>query len=301
MKRASSTPLIKCGEESGEKIQEDGEENEGFLMARRRIQNSIDKVEGNDVSDRVHCISLYSHRRHSHDRADQNSMEKYGLWRQEQKSRAAKLEQQLKARWTLEDMIDEQLNRFHNHYNRAMVPTQFEDVAQILMPKGAPPLEMASVGWLGDWRPSAILELLRALARSSYLSSSVADSVETDRILSQLINEVRIEETVLDEEMAEIQATCILHLPFSPINQTRGSPLAQVQSELKKTKQVIIKAQQLRFKALELVMKKVLSQVDAAEFLVAFAGIQDAIHQFAARQKFQKSPVSVSVKVLGSV
>jgi len=228
-------------------------------------------------------------------------MEKYGLWRQEQKCRAAKLEQQLKARWTIEDMIDEQLKRFHNHYNQAMVPTNLEDVAQILMPKGAPPLEMASVGWLGDWRPSAILELLRTLAHSSYLSVSMADSVETDRILSQLISEVRIEETVLDEEMAEIQATCILHLPFSPINRTRGSPLTHVQSELKKIKQVIVKAQQLRSKALELVVKKVLSQVDAAEFLVAFAGIQDAIHQFAARQKFRKSPVSVSVKALGSV
>ena len=52
-----------------------------------------------------------------------------------------------------------------------------------------------------------------------------------------------------------------------------------------------------RFKALELVVKKVLSQTDAAEFLVAFEGIQDVIHQYAANQRFQKGPVTVSAKV----
>lgn len=55
-----------------------------------------------------------------------------------------------------------------------------------------------------------------------------------------------------------------------------------------------------RFKALELVLKKVLSETDAAEFLVAFEGIQDAIHQFATNQRFQKGPVMLPVKALGS-
>lgn len=130
-----------------------------------------------------------------------------------------------------------------------MIPNKLEDVAQLLAPQWAAPLEMSAVGWLGDWRPSAILELLRSLARSSYLSS-LADSAETDQILLQLIREIRIEEAIIDEEMGEVQATCILHLPFRPNNQTTSSfmvPLHSVQSQLKKIKQVITKAQQLRF------------------------------------------------------
>jgi hypothetical protein len=54
-----------------------------------------------------------------------------------------------------------------------------------------------------------------------------------------------------------------------------------------------------RFKALELVVKKVLSQTDAAEFLVAFEGIQDVIHQFAANQRLRKGPLTVSAMVKG--
>lgn len=55
-----------------------------------------------------------------------------------------------------------------------------------------------------------------------------------------------------------------------------------------------------RFKALELIVKKVLSQTDAAEFLVAFAGIQDSIHQIGKKVKMLKGPVSLPLKSLGS-
>lgn len=55
-----------------------------------------------------------------------------------------------------------------------------------------------------------------------------------------------------------------------------------------------------RFKALELIVKKVLSQTDAAEFLVALAGIQDSIHQIARKLKMLKGPVSLPLKSLGS-
>lgn len=55
-----------------------------------------------------------------------------------------------------------------------------------------------------------------------------------------------------------------------------------------------------RFKALELVLKKILNEIDAAEFLVAFEGIQDAVHQFAANRRFQKGPITMPVKALGS-
>lgn len=44
-------------------------------------------------------------------------------------------------------------------------------------------------------------------------------------------------------------------------------------------------------------MRKILNQTDAAEFLVAFEGIQDVIHQTALQQKVKKGPVMVPVAV----
>lgn len=182
-------------------------------------------------------------------------MENQSLWRQEQKNRAAKLEKQLKVRWELEELIEEQLNRFHAHYCRAMVPAQLKDVAQLLMPKW-PPQELASLTWLGDWRPSAMLNLVRGLACSSLSSTSYlseSDSMGNKQLLSQLIHEMRIEEAILDEEMAEIQATCILHIPFDPINNSSsGSALGCIHSEFKNIEHVITKAQNLRSMSLTL-------------------------------------------------
>lgn len=51
-----------------------------------------------------------------------------------------------------------------------------------------------------------------------------------------------------------------------------------------------------RYKVLELIVKNVLSQTDAAEFLVAFAGIQDSIHQIARDQRMLKGSVYLSLK-----
>lgn len=233
------------------------------------------------------------------------SWEKYGQWKQEQKQRAARLEKQLKARWELEELIDEQLKSFYVYYHRAMVSVQLKDIPQLLMPSWAPPYELAAMSWLGDWRPSAILELVLGLVSSSSSSSSstspsYADYPGAEQLLLQLKHEIRIEEQVLDEEMAEIQATCILHLPFGPMNiKSSEYSLACVQSVFKTIERVITKAQHLRFKALELVLKKVLSPIDAAEFLVAFEEIQDSIHQFAVDQ-LQKVPVTLPFKALGS-
>ena len=170
---------------------------------------------------------------------------KHGLWRQEQKSRAAKLEKQLKARREIEALIEEQLNRFHAHYNQAMVLSHLEDVSKLLMPQWAAPQELAILSWLGDWRPSSSLELLHGLAPSSFLS----DSTAREQVLSQLIHEIRIEEAIIDEEMAEIQATCVLYLPFAPVksNKSGGSALHDIKSEFKKIARVITKAQKLRF------------------------------------------------------
>ncbi|KAL6141049.1 hypothetical protein ACLB2K_059340 [Fragaria x ananassa] len=240
------------------------------------------------------CISLY--KRDLTKRGEELTFEKNGVWRQEQKGRTARLEKQLRVRWELDEIIEEQVNRFHAHYNMDMVPNRLKDISQLLMPSWTPPDELASIGWLGDWRPSAILDLVRGLSASCFPISG-----STEHLLLQLIHEIRIEEAILDEEMAEIQSKCILYLPFAPINiQSGGSALACVHSEFKKIERVITKAQQLRFKALELVLKKILNEFDAAEYLVAFEGIQDAIHQFAANQRIQKGPVAMPAKALGS-
>lgn len=264
---------------------------------------------------------------------DDLSLEKHGLWLQEQKSRVARLQKHLKSRWTLEDLIQQHLHMYHAHFNRALVSARLQDVAQLLMPQWAPPHELASLAWLGDWRPSAILGLIWARARTSPSLSGSDPAIQ--RLLPQLIHELRIEETVVEEEMAEIQATCVLHLPFAPMNhRTGGAALRCIQSEFKKIHQVIVKAQSLRsiftlsstltnitdnvtvitvitvmtawnenddrFKALEMVVNNVLSQTDAAEFLVAFAGIQKSIHQFAAHQRLRKGQLSVCVKAVGN-
>lgn len=168
------------------------------------------------------------------------SCEKYGAWRQEQRNRAAKLKKQLKARWAIQKLIHEQLSRFESHYNRAAVPTKMADVAQLLKPKWVPPHELAAVFWLGDWRPSTILDLLHSLGHTLW------DPAGVDRALTQLINDVRIEEAVIDEEMAEIQSNCVLHLPFGPNKEGDYPPLARVRSEFKKIHRVVVKAQNLR-------------------------------------------------------
>lgn len=166
------------------------------------------------------------------------------------------------------------------------------------MPKWTPSPELATLTWLGDWRPSTILDLLQCLAHSSGLSKSSQDSASIKVALPQLINELRIEEAVIDEEMAEIQSNCIFHLPFGP---KKGEPaMACIQSEFKKIHRVVTKAQNLRLRAMEMAVKKVLSRTDAAEFLVAFAGIQDLVHQWATQHKLQKGPVSIRTKALKS-
>ncbi|KAF3625481.1 putative polygalacturonase-like [Capsicum annuum] len=231
-------------------------------------------------------------------KGEELSCEKQGLWRREQINRATRLEKQLKARWALDGLIEEELNRFRAQYKRAIVPTKLKDVAQLIMPKWTPSPELATLTWLGDWRPSTILDLLQYLAHSSGFSKSLVDSVGIEVALPQLINEFRIEEAVIDEEMTEIQSNCIFHLPFGP--QKGELAMACIQSEFKKIHRVITKAQNLRLKAMEMAVKKVLSRTDAAEFLVAFAGIQDLVHQWAIQYKLQKGPVSIRTKALKS-
>ncbi|KAG2729334.1 hypothetical protein I3760_01G245600 [Carya illinoinensis] len=238
MEGGSSQLLLNICEESDSEEREQDE-----WMARRVTEEYGDEVD--DMAEKFQCLVL--HKNGKAKRGEDLSWEKHSLWRQELKNRAARLEKQLKTRWELEELIEEQLNRFRAHYNRATVPTRLKDVAQLLMPNWAPPQELASLTWLGDWRPSAMLDLVRGLARSSLSSSLLSDSVGNEKLLSQLIHDARIEEAVLDEEMAEIQATCILHISFTPMsNRSIGSALECILSEFKKIERVITKAQNLR-------------------------------------------------------
>ncbi|XP_030443157.1 uncharacterized protein LOC115665406 [Syzygium oleosum] len=210
------------------------------------------------------------------------------------------MEEQPRAGWELDFLIEEQLGRFYDCNNRVMNPARLSDVAKMLVPDSTPPLELACVGWFGDWRPSIILGLLHGLTRSSLL---VTNPGQIERTLMQLIREVKIEEAIIDGEMAEIQATCVLRLPFAGQSKGLGavSALRSVYSEFKKIKQVINKAQQLRFRTLELVAQKILDPTDAAAFLVAFEKIQRGLHQFAAEQESRKGPITVSTRGLRSI
>lgn len=163
------------------------------------------------------------------------SLEKYGVWKQGHKSGLGRLKKHLKVRWQMQKLVDEHLGRFQAHYFRAMAPTRISNVAQLIMPKWAPPLELAAVSWLGDWRPSIILQFLFTVA-----------PVSTGRALSQLIKDIRIEEAVIDGEMTEIQANCVLHLPFGRNKELHGSGLPRIRTEFKKIHRVIVKAQSLR-------------------------------------------------------
>ncbi|XP_019057929.1 PREDICTED: uncharacterized protein LOC104812514 isoform X2 [Tarenaya hassleriana] len=244
-------------------------------------------------SERLSAMTLL-HQHGSAKRGEELSGELYDMRRQEQNSIAARLDKELQSRWDLDELIEEQLSRYHSHYNLT-VPTSLKDVANLLTPTWLPQHERAAMAWLGDWRPSSILDLVRVLA-THHPSFSLSET--SKRMLSQLLREIRVEEAVIDEEYAEIQATCVLHLPFSPLCNVRsnGDALRSVQELFRNIQRVISKAQQLRYKVLEQVMKKLLKQTDAAEFLVAFASIQDAIHQFGEHQKLRKLFPNVPLK-----
>ncbi|KAF6158186.1 hypothetical protein GIB67_014980 [Kingdonia uniflora] len=263
------------------------------LAMKHEDEEEDEESEDDDeiVAERFKCLSLYKH-----DFARRGGS-LYGQWKQEQRLRASRMELHLNQRWSLDHLIEEQLSKFDAHYSRAMGPCRPKDVAQLLMPKCRLPLEMAALAWLGNWRPSAILSLLHSFTSQSTTSRSPPS--EHERVLSQLIRETRIEEAVLDEEMSEIQTTCILHLPFSPANEKIGSKMASVHSEFKKIHHVITRTQKLRYTTLELVVKKLLNRTLAAKFLVAFAGIQDMVHEFAAYRSRQKGPITLTIKASG--
>ncbi|KAL3528880.1 hypothetical protein ACH5RR_008202 [Cinchona calisaya] len=124
---------------------------------------------------------------------------------------SAKLEKQLKARWAIEELIEDQLNSYQAHYKRAMVPTRLKDVAQVVKPNRVPPHELA--------------------------------------VLGLLIIEIKIEEALIDEEMAEIQPLVCCIFTFGPIKSPRSShtqALEFLRAKFKKIHELLTKAQKLR-------------------------------------------------------
>ncbi|XP_010476616.1 PREDICTED: uncharacterized protein LOC104755846 [Camelina sativa] len=276
-------------------------EENGFEESNNGEEVSWDDLE-REAASNISSKRSQAGRSHQHDsfrKGDELSGDLYELWRQEQNSIAARLDKELKSRWELDELIEEQLSRYQSHYYNAMVSTSLKDVSNLVLPTWLPPHELAAVAWLGDWRPTSILDLVRILAAQNPAFSLPESS---ERVLSQLLREIRIEEAVIDEEYAEIQATCVLHLPFSPLCSTRSheEALRSVQELFGNIHKVISKAQRLRYKVLELVMKKLLNQTDTAEFVVAFAGIQDAIHQFGEQKKLKRLYPAVPSPLKGS-
>ncbi|KAL8138724.1 hypothetical protein V2J09_004725 [Rumex salicifolius] len=295
MKKTFSLPSLQMNDRFGNGFRKSDDRGDDVVF----LTPNNGEIE-DDFTDQVSCMTIHSNKRQNLKLGEIGSTGKQSLWRKQQRTRAARLEKQLRAKWELEELIEEQLAHFNAQYNQANSVILLKDVPQLLMPDWASPLEMTSLGWMGDWRPSSILELLRTLARLTTFSFSASSQEELnmERTVSRLIKEIRIEETILDEEMGEIHSTCILNLPFGQANPSGGSALEKVMSEFKKIERVVSKAQKLRYKVLELIVKKVLNQTDAAEFLVMFAAIQDTIHQFCAHHKSQKVPVSLPTKHL---
>ncbi|KAL7099689.1 hypothetical protein ACP275_09G100600 [Erythranthe tilingii] len=282
MKRAPSQSMLRHFQEvdeddDGDDVDEEEEELGMKGKSVREVDSISEQAARMSVHDKRQVKKLYEY---------SFSGEKHGTWKHEQRIIASKLKKQLKARWEIHKLIEHHLSLFRFHHAQPS-STKMSDVANILKPKWAPPHELAALYWFGDWRPSTILHLLHSLSHSLW------DPLGVDRALSQLINDIRIEEAVLDEEMAEIQSNCVLQLPFGFGPVKNGPHLDCVRSEFKKIHRVVVKAQNLRMKALELALKKVLSQTDAAEFLVAFVGIQDLIHDCSVKYKTRKGPVCI--------
>ncbi|KAL0826291.1 hypothetical protein Bca101_049968 [Brassica carinata] len=118
-------------------------------------RNAASKTGGS--SERHH--SWRSHQHDSSRKDDKSPGDLYELWRQEQNIIAARLDEELKSRWELDELIEEQLSRYQSHYFKTMVSTSLKDVSNLLMPTWIPPHELAAVSWLGDWRPTSILDL----------------------------------------------------------------------------------------------------------------------------------------------
>uniref|UniRef100_A0A0D3BXG5 DOG1 domain-containing protein n=1 Tax=Brassica oleracea var. oleracea TaxID=109376 RepID=A0A0D3BXG5_BRAOL len=131
-------------------------EESGFEETHIVESVSWDDLERNAASKAGGCSKRHhSWRSHQHDSSrkdDESPGNLYELWRQEQNIIAARLDKELKSRWELDELIEEQLSRYQSHYFKTMVSTSLKDVSNLLMPTWIPPHELAAVSWLGDWQ-----------------------------------------------------------------------------------------------------------------------------------------------------
>ncbi|XP_013632978.1 PREDICTED: uncharacterized protein LOC106338580 [Brassica oleracea var. oleracea] len=131
----------------------DYSEESGFEETHIVESVSWDDLERNAASKAGGCSKRHhSWRSHQHDSSrkdDESPGNLYELWRQEQNIIAARLDKELKSRWELDELIEEQLSRYQSHYFKTMVSTSLKDVSNLLMPTWIPPHELAAVSWLG--------------------------------------------------------------------------------------------------------------------------------------------------------
>ncbi|KAJ0984387.1 hypothetical protein J5N97_002743 [Dioscorea zingiberensis] len=244
-----------------------------------------DEEQQQSSSSPLKCLSLLKPLDFS--RRAEKLPEVYGQWRAEQRASAGRIERQLRTRRALDDLIDAQLARFDAHYNHSPLLLRPRDVARLLDPPWNPPLANAALSWLGDWRPSAILSLARILSSFSPPSSSLSSlSPRAHRTLAEAIRRLKVQEAVLDQQVEEWQV-------MASVKMASGKGVAE---ELAKMEEMVARSQKLRYKALELAVKWVLDRNQAAEFLVAFAGVQDLAHRHAERWRARVGPVSVAVQ-----
>lgn len=223
-------------------------------------------------------------------------------WRESQRSTVTQISRQLQTKWALNSIINAQLGRLQAHYTRTMLPSHPRDVPRLLFPlwNWKPPFLITSISWLGDtWRPSSILSLV---------IPTLSSPIGTPRSLHFLEESIRrfcIQEAVLEEEMAEYQSMSVLNLRAAIKTQKRkgggrsSSKMETVCKEIRKVECVMQRAQKLRYKAVEVAVRGgVLEETQAAEFLLALAGVEEAVEHQAVKWHAKAGDVSVQVQAL---
>lgn len=233
-----------------------------------------------------------------HAAASEKLSNAHELWRESQRAATVNIIRQLKSKWAFDVLIDAQLAKFKAHYtgdaSSLMLPSHVPDR---LFPSWNPSLFTASLSWLGDtWRPSTVLSLIGpALALTSPLSA------RSQRALGESIRRFRIEEAVLDEEMAEYQSMSVLNLRAAGTNRKGrrggGARLGMVCEEMRKVGSVMERAQRLRYKAMEAALKGgALNETQACEFLLALVGVEEAVRLQAVRWRTWAGAAAIEVQ-----
>ncbi|OAY78549.1 hypothetical protein ACMD2_04447, partial [Ananas comosus] len=216
--------------------------------------------------------------------------------------RALRTERLLGARRDLGAFVDAELARLRARFVPP-APLRPRDVPRLLLAPAprAPPLAAAALAWLGGpWRPSAVLSrLLPALAARARAPSPLAGlPPRALRALAEAARSLRAHEAALDAEVAEYQATCILKLDFAEAvgGRRRGTEVVveAAAEEMRKMGKIVRKAGKLRYQAVEVAAKGVLDPAQAAEFLVALAGVQETVRRHAERWNARVGTLSIT-------